>query len=429
MSTCWCGDYPCSHFYGTACSKKDPSSPNEVEVPELTTSIVSDIEWTSAQCGGTISSDGGDSVIARGVCWSVGNTPTTTDYKTTNGSGIGDFSSVLSGLQPGTDYHVRAYAINSAGTGYGEAWPFRTLASVAPTLTSVEIVVTTPTQAECSSEVTAEGGAPVLTRGFCYSFTNPTPTIDDNKTVDGSGPGVFSSQLYSLLFGTTYYVRAYATNSAGTGYGEIVTFDAGMGTVTDVDGNTYRTVLIGSQWWMAENLRVTHYRNGELIPNWTDSNTWLTLTFGARCYYDNNSSYASTYGILYNGYAVNDARGIAPAGWHVPTDAEWKQLEMYLGMSQTEANQIGDRGTLEGGKLKEVGTTHWESPNSSASDEYLFTALPGGRIDQGFSALRSNCWFWASDGGYFRILHSYNATIYRHFTQPERGISIRCLKD
>ena len=149
-------------------------------------------------------------------------------------------------------------------------------------------------------------------------------------------------------------------------------------TVTDIDGNTYKTVKIGNQIWMAENLKVTHYRNGDIIPNVTNNFEWAYLSTGAWCVHDNDGSYANTYGYLYNWYAVNDIRNIAPEGWHVPTDEEWKELEMYLGMSQTEADDTGYRGTNEGGKLKEAGTTHWETPNTGATNETGFSALPGG---------------------------------------------------
>jgi uncharacterized protein (TIGR02145 family) len=122
--------------------------------------------------------------------------------------------------------------------------------------------------------------------------------------------------------------------------------------VTDIDGNVYQTVTIGAQVWMAENLKVTHYRNGDPIPNVTDTAAWEGLSTGAYCEYDNDINNVATYGRLYNWYAVDDSRGLAPEGWHVPSDDEWKQLEMYLGMSQSEADDYGWRGTDEGGEVK-----------------------------------------------------------------------------
>lgn len=148
------------------------------------------------------------------------------------------------------------------------------------------------------------------------------------------------------------------------------------GTVTDIDGNVYQTIKIGNQWWMAENLKVTHYRNGNAIPNVTSYFSWRDLSSGAYCAYNNDNGNADAYGMIYNWYwyAVDDSRNIAPIGWHVPTDEEWKELEMYLGLSQTEADDTGYRGTDEGDKLK--ATTGWYN-NGNGTNESGFTALPG----------------------------------------------------
>jgi uncharacterized protein (TIGR02145 family) len=141
------------------------------------------------------------------------------------------------------------------------------------------------------------------------------------------------------------------------------------GSLTDQDGNNYKTVTIGSQIWMAENLRTTKYRNGDEIPEITDSTAWINLSTGAYCNYQNtrNIDTIATFGRLYNWYTVNDSRNIAPEGWHVPNYDEWKILENNLG---------GD--SIAGGKLKETGTIHWQSPNKFATNESGFTALPGG---------------------------------------------------
>jgi len=141
------------------------------------------------------------------------------------------------------------------------------------------------------------------------------------------------------------------------------------GTLTDQDGNIYKTVTIGTQTWMAENLRTTKYRDDSDIPIITDNTDWNGLTTGAYCNYNNttNADTIATFGRLYNWYAVNDSRKIAPAGWHVPTDADWTTLTTYLG---------GD--AVAGGKTKESGTTHWTSPNKGATNESGFTCLPSG---------------------------------------------------
>lgn len=163
------------------------------------------------------------------------------------------------------------------------------------------------------------------------------------------------------------------------------------GTVTDIDGNTYRTIKIGNQWWMAENLKVTHYRNGDVIPNVTNNSEWTSLINGAYCNYANDSSIAATYGRLYNWIAVIDNRNIAPEGWHVPQYEEWQTLVDYLGGSD-----------VAGGKMKEAGTTHWVSPNENATNSSGFSALPGGYRnydDNGFGTffdLRYAAYFWSS---------------------------------
>jgi len=214
--------------------------------------------------------------------------------------------------------------------------------------------------------------------------------------------------------------------------------DETTGTVTDIDGNVYQTVTIGTQVWMMENLKVTHYRNGDPIPHVTDNSTWEGSTTGAYCEYDNNPANVATYGRLYNWYAVDDSRNIAPAGWHVPTDEEWKQLEMYLGMSQAEADGTGYRGTDEGGKLKEAGTTHWISPNTGATNESGFSALPGGyRYHFGyFNDMGFYAYFWSSTEyddyyAWYRILLCNYAEVYRYYTNyyKQVGFSIRCVRD
>jgi len=240
-----------------------------------------------------------------------------------------------------------------------------------------------------------------------------------------------------LSFGNyTYRLYAYTTNDQ-SGYSntvEIYLFTTG--TVTDIDGNVYKTIKIGNQWWMAENLKVTHYRNGDAIPNVTDSTEWRNLITGAYCNYDNDENNVDTYGRLYNWYAVNDGRNIAPVGWHVPSDEEWKQLEIYLGMSQSDADEIGWRGVNEGGKLKETGTAHWNSPNAGASNKIDFAALPGGclRSYSGFFDLHDNAYFMSSteissSTVWSRALSYNNSEIYRGSYSKKTGYSIRCVKD
>jgi uncharacterized protein (TIGR02145 family) len=232
------------------------------------------------------------------------------------------------------------------------------------------------------------------------------------------------------------------TNSGTDAYNiadiDSITFDVTTetSTVTDIDGNVYQTVKIGTQWWMAENLKVTHYRNGEAIPNVTDSTEWESLATGAWCSYNNEAGNIATYGLLYNWYTVDDNRNIAPDGWHVPTDEEWKMLEIHLGMSQSEADTTDWRGTDEGGKLKEDGTTHWNNPNTGATNESGFLALPGGYcvITGTFANIGDLAYFWPStenisNRAWHRVLGYNNSVVYRETSYKRHGFSVRCVRD
>jgi uncharacterized protein (TIGR02145 family) len=199
-------------------------------------------------------------------------------------------------------------------------------------------------------------------------------------------------------------------------------------TVTDIDGNAYKTVTIGNQVWMAENLKVTHYRNGNAIPLVTDNTAWNALITGAYSYYNNDTNNIAVYGCLYNWYAIIDSNNICPKGWHIPSDSEWMELVTYLG---------GTRAA--GGKMKEAGTKHWADPNEGATNEIGFTALPGGLRGNGGA-------FWSGDidGGiagwwsstvegnntYGWMVHYSNAKIMRSQSHSNaNGLSIRCIKD
>ncbi|MFC1558640.1 FISUMP domain-containing protein, partial [candidate division KSB1 bacterium] len=249
-----------------------------------------------------------------------------------------------------------------------------------------------------------------------------------------------SKQISGLSGETTYYWRVSAANSVDTSspsshrsFTTIISI-----TLTDIDGNVYQTVKIGNQRWMAENLKVTHYRNGDPIPLVTDGLEWETFYAGGYCNYNNDTSNVAVYGRLYNWYAATNYRKIAPEGWHLPTDDDWKELEMYLGISQQEVDKNGARGTDEGGKLKESGYTHWNSPNTGATNESGFTALPGGfrYFDDGvYVNMGSSAIFWSStmasgsSSAYYRDLSYYYSTINRSRFSNVSGYSVRLVRD
>ena len=207
-------------------------------------------------------------------------------------------------------------------------------------------------------------------------------------------------------------------------------------TVTDIDGNTYEIVQIGNQLWMAENLKVTHYQNGDEIPY-----SYNDPQYGAYAEYNNDASNVTVYGRLYNWFALNDERGLCPVNWHVPSDDEFKSLEMYLGMSESEANGEGLRGTDEGGKLKEEGNEHWNSPNTGATNETGFTALPGGNRryetytnQEIFCCLNRYGFFWSSSEVYtvnawYRVLSYDYSESNRYHLSKTNAFSVRCVED
>ena len=234
--------------YGTAVSFTTAVAP---VVPIVTTTAVTAIAQTTASSGGSISADGGEAVTEKGVCWSTSATPTIADSKTLDGTGTATFTSAITGLTAETTYYVRAYATNSVGTGYGDAVSFTTLAvPVAPTVTTTAVTSITLSTAASGGVISSDGGLAVTEKGVCWS-TSATPTITDSKTNDGTGTATFTSAITSLTGSTTYYVRAYATNSVGTGYGTAVSFTTSAApvlpvlTTTDVTAITHITAISG----------------------------------------------------------------------------------------------------------------------------------------------------------------------------------------
>lgn len=209
-------------------------------------------------------------------------------------------------------------------------------------------------------------------------------------------------------------------------------------TVTDIDGNVYKTVRIGNQTWMAENLNVAHYRNGDSIPEIIDNNEWRNAGMGATCLYDHNLALGDLYGRLYNWYALYDARGLAPDGWRIPNDDDWKELEEYLGMSKAEANDYEFRGTDQGSQLAGkadlwIDDVLVKNPNFAKSK---FDAVPGGfRNGAGkFYSINIEAYFWTLTEYYnyfafHRLISSYYSNIYRFRSFKNSGYSVRCIKD
>jgi uncharacterized protein (TIGR02145 family) len=245
--------------------------------------------------------------------------------------------------------------------------------------------------------------------------------------VAGTGKDSTAYSDLNLSPNTTYTYRVYSYNSAGNSlqYSNEVT-------VTTTASVNLCEVTVGTQIWSCKNLDVSHYRNGDPIPQVTDPAQWINLTSGAWCWYNNDSAtYAAVYGRLYNWYAVNDPRGLAPQGWHVATDAEWTTLTTFLG---------GE--SVAGGKLKTTGTQYWESPNTGATNSTGYSALPGGYRGGDFSSgsfafsIRRNGAWWTSSSSdpanewiWIRTMRWDQNSVYRTVSDKRAGQSVRLVKD
>ncbi len=400
----------------------------------LSTTAMSNITTTTAQSGGNITLNGGSPVTARGVCWNTAPYPTIAHNKTTDGSGNGAYTSNLTGLAPNTQYYIRAYATNGLGTSYGNQLTFTTLSGIV-TLTTAAVTNITNNSATCGGEITSDGGSPVTARGVCWSTTQ-NPTIADFKTTDGEGTGAFVSNLTGLLEDTTYFVRAYATNEFGTYYGNELSFETpawecGNSIVDSRDGQSYNTVQIGEQCWMAENLNV-----GVMINSLDDQSDNEIIE--KYCYNDYEAN-CNTYGGLYQWnemlkYSnIQGEQGICPLNWHLPIDSEWCILEQYVDFT-IDCNSTGWRGTDGGGKLKEVGTNVWGFPNLGATNSSGFTGLPGGILNDNQSFMFNGFYgyWWTStrydlSNSWYRFVGYDESRIKRENVNNQNSFSIRCI--
>jgi len=288
--------------------------------------------------------------------------------------------------------------------------------------------------------------------GFVWSETT-NPEIGGTLISLGpiSSARTFSSTVYDVLPGTTYYVKAFAISTSNTYYGDEKSFTTPVDLVhpiIDADKNIYYPVKIGDQTWMNSNLKVSHYPDGSIITRIEDPNIWYYMPWynNAYCWYENLSTLALTYGNLYtwpaamNISSANEIKtgmiqGVCPDGWHLPSDTEWKELEMFLGMSKEEADGEKWRGKDEGGKMKSEGGNFWQSPNTGATNESGFGALPAGYRDGAgiFRNMGTSTRFWSSsirgDYAWIRQLDYNSSQINRVTTGVYEGIAVRCIKD
>ena len=414
---------------GTAYGSELQLTTLSVIMPTLTTTSASNITQTTAISGGNVTSDGGATVTARGVCWSTSPTPTTAGSHTTDGSGTGAFTSNLTGLTPNTPYYIRAYATNSLGTAYGSELTFTTLSIITPTVITTPVTNITQTTATSGGNVTSDGGATVTARGVCWS-TSSTPTIAGSHTTDGSGSGTFVSNLTGLTLNTPYYIRAYATNSLGTAYGNELTFTTSglwscgqsftinhvtgavapvdktviYGTVTNIPGET-------SKCWITSNLGSDHQATA--VNDATEASAGWYWQFNRKqgFKHDGTTRTPNTPWITY----INENSDWIPAndpcilelgsGWRIQTNTEW-----------TNVDASGN-------------WTNWNGPWNSALKMHAAGMLLG---SGSLSYRGSYGQYWSStqDGAISGwILALFSSNCYSIDADKTAGYSVRCVRD
>jgi len=260
--------------------------------------------------------------------------------------------------------------------------------------------------------------------GIGTATPDASAKLDISSTTQGLLPPRMTTAQRDAIVSTATGLVIFNTTTNG------LEFKSSTGWVslkTSSDAAFLPTIVIGTQQWMEKNLDVLTYRNGDIIPQVTDPTTWAALTTGAWCYYNNDVAKGAIYGKLYNWYAVTDPRGLAPTGWHVPTDVEWTTLETTLGGN-----------ALAGGKIKTVGTTLWAPPNTGATNESSFAGLPGGgRYDDGtFEPYSFGCYWWSSTEhisnqsfAWFSGASYWTSSMTRTYFYKHGGFSVRCLRD
>jgi len=399
----------------------------------------------------------GGELISTGICISSMPNPTLTSEFVSEGSGdlINGIPIPPDSFQSNTNYYARAYATNAYGTDYSNQLSFTTYSdSLVFALDSLQydagtaamrLFSTTNYAVDCNSNSCNE----ISDKGLCWS-SSPNPTVADTMLSNGPGCAIALEQIVGEINqGATYYFRAYAMLAPDSvAYsnelvytvpidpaslhtcGAIAVHNPSLtyGSLTDQEGNEYKTIVIGTQEWMAENLKTSIYNNGDSIAHVTDGWEWQGLTSGAWCHYNNDSQYECPYGKMYNWHAVADPRNVCPTGWHVPIDAEWSSLTNFLG-----------GGNPAWVKLKSTGTLYWFDSNgyiSNSTNESGFSALPGGWYFGGdsfyqLSALGS---WWSStevdiNTAWSRSIGYMLENVNQDYSYKNQGLSIRCLKD
>jgi uncharacterized protein (TIGR02145 family) len=410
----------------------DMSFPTPGKTPECLTQSPTNISFEGATLNGSVNANLLSTIVTfeYGTALNYDQSVTSIQSPVTGNITL-NVSADISGLYPGTLYHFRIKTVNSLGTVYGEDLTFTTLGEAPTCITKPATILSTDKTTlngivnanHASTTVTFEYGLTTSYGNIATAIQNPiTGNLETNASIDVSG----------FTQGITYHFRIKATNSTGTTYGEDVAFLVLYGTVTDIDLNVYRTVLIGTQIWMAENLRTTRYNDGTPIQLVTDDNLWQSRSVPSYCWYNNDElTFKNTYGALYfldiNTYPdpnpYKDPDDVCPVGWRLPVSTDFNTINsLYGGISKA------------GGVLKEMGTAHWADPNVGATNESGFTALPGGYRD-GYGAFLGigviGTWWTAERNTPLSSLRKFsieNSSSELSYYGYGIGESVRCLK-
>jgi uncharacterized protein (TIGR02145 family) len=394
--------------------------------PSATTNAATSISNTTATLNGTVNANNSSTTVTfdYGTTTSYGSSITATQSPVTGSSSTAVSAGVTS-LVSNTLYHYRVKTVNCGGTIYGADQQFITLCS-APAATTNAATSVSNTTATLNGTVNANNSSTTVTFDYGTTTSYGSSITATQSPVTGSSSTAVSAAVTGFVSNTLYHYRVKTVSCGGTIYGSDQQFTTtAVLTVTDYDGNVYNTVTIGTQIWMASNLKTTKYNDGTTIPLVTDNGTWAGLTTPAYCWYNNDATTnEATYGALYNWYAINTGK-LCPTGWHVSTDAEWTTLSTYLGGESTA-----------GGALKETGTTHWSSPNTGATNSTGFTGVPGGsRMNNGtFVNIGTMDQIWtatetSASVAAFRFLYYSNASVNWSSNYEQMGLSVRCVKD
>lgn len=321
-----------------------------------------------------------------------------------------------------------------------------------PYVETIKVTEISTSSALCMGEVHCNGNARILEKGVCWGI-NPNPLKDDNHIIDGDKEGLIEIRISELEESQKYYARAYASNRQYTGYGEVIEFTTGEtipnpeipDNFTDVrDGNQYKIVKIGEQWWMAENLAYIPSVSPSTVASYDKPVYYVYGYEGTEVTEAKQSEAYLEYGALYNWEAAmngeessdlnpGNVQGVCPTGWHLPSDSEWKQLELYLGMSEDVVDEEQGRG-YQAMWLKEAGNKHWFVPNPS-DNAMKFTALPGGRSlinrfdAQGAYGFYRSSTETSTTTSWTRCFGYNSSNIYRGRYSKSEGQSVRCVKD